>query len=115
MKDFKDISERVLFWLENKPETRDNDNMLLALIWWDDLKKMYGDPNNCGVKKFMAHMKDGHLSSLESCTRSRRKIQSENKYAHLRGKKWKERHTKGVDQAKHDIKDFKTRPANTLF
>ena len=113
MKDIKDASERVREYLRRAPDTRDNDNFLVALVWWDDLKKLYGDPNNCGLKKFMQHLKDGNLSSYDSITRSRRKWQEE--VAPLRGKRYVERKTKRVDEAKKDIKDFKKRPQNKLF
>lgn len=103
MKDIENISKRVLAYLQSIPETRDNDSMLIGYIHWGDLKKLYGNPNNCPIKDYFKLLKDGNLSPVDSITRARRKWQE--KTPSLQGTRWVERHTKKTDEAKQQIKD----------
>lgn len=83
----KKTKERVRRLLENLPDLRDNDNALVANIWWNDYKKI---PNNGEVLGFLTLMSKGRLSNFESIRRCRQKLQE--LYPELRGDKYHERH-----------------------
>ena len=79
--------------LTDKAPTKDNDSLLLAYFWQRELS---GNTDN--VLKALA---TGMLSSAESITRCRRKVQE--KYPELRGNSWKKRHNTYEDTVKREI------------
>ena len=68
--------------LETYPHLRDNDNKLIANVW-------FAETNKKEVIYFLKDLADGKLSSSESITRCRRKIQEQNPY--LRGNRYRYR------------------------
>tara|TARA_R100000655_G_scaffold110111_1_gene167734 strand:- start:3951 stop:4313 length:363 start_codon:yes stop_codon:yes gene_type:complete len=82
---------------------RDNDNMLLSIIWRKEVDEIEeAKPksilsNNLGVLDYLAF---GELTSPESIRRTRQKIQQEN--PNLRGEKYKARH-KEQEQVKQEL------------
>lgn len=80
--DFLNIGHRVLFILKHSPESKDDDRILLSVIWKNELKE---------GQNILESLKDGTISNPETVTRIRRKLQE--KYPDLRGEKWLARHS----------------------
>tara|TARA_R110002167_G_scaffold48013_2_gene141912 strand:- start:1140 stop:1448 length:309 start_codon:yes stop_codon:yes gene_type:complete len=74
----------VKFILERSPEARDNDNILLWIVW----KKEYPIIDN-DIEEFKKLFISKQLPSMESITRARRKLQEV--YPELRGLKYDKR------------------------
>ncbi len=81
----KEHYERVRKILTFNPECRDSDNKLMAIIWQEDL-----DNKDENTNDFFLLLGANKLSSFESITRCRRKLQEQ--YHNLRGQKWMQRH-----------------------
>lgn len=86
----KNIVKRLL---ERVPQTRDDDNLLMAEVWQEEL----GGNWDHFVSKFTNHL----LSSPESCIRCRRKLQECN--PSLRGANYLKRH-KEQEVVKEELK-----------
>ena len=84
----KKLKERVRQLLIEQPQTRDNDNLLIAQIWLDE-----GVPSESVV--FLVKYSRGGFTSAESIRRSRQKLQYENES--LRGETYHERQRKGEE------------------
>lgn len=87
------ITRKVLNILTKKPELRDSDDKLAALIWFHELKEK-------GISHETAYqiariIGKGELTSFESISRSRRKVQEE--YPELRGKLYAKRQGRQKD------------------
>ncbi len=74
----------VKFILMKSPEARDNDNILLWIVW----KKEYPIIDN-NIEAFKQLFLSKKLPSMESITRARRKIQEQ--YPNLRGLRYEKR------------------------
>lgn len=77
--------ERLLNAIE---ETRDNDELLIASIWNEDLINR-GFNTSISVKILFFMLRNGELTSTESIRRVRQKLQENNE--HLRGYKYNKR------------------------
>ena len=90
MKPSKNIT-KVKWLLENNTEVRDNDNALIAAIWYDDIvsKQIHNLRGMTGYQ-FLDLVKNGKLTSTESIRRCRQKLQKE--FPELRGNKYNARH-----------------------
>lgn len=77
--------KRVLKYLNEDPICRDNDDMLCAKVWWDELE----DKNLSGAQ-FLVNFAEGMHTSPEQIIRCRRKLQEET--PGLRGKTYLIRH-----------------------
>jgi hypothetical protein len=94
--------------LESKPETRDNDMYLAAIVWYRQCGNRY-DRNDVSFTDFLHilrnYKKEGILT-FETISRVRRKIQE--KFVHLRGEEYDKRHAK-QQEVKEDLRamDFK--------
>lgn len=93
----KKTKEKVRRFLEKTPHLRDNDNALVAYIWWDDYKEL-GENGN--VLAFLTLLSKGKLSNFESIRRCRQKLQE--LHPELRGDKYLERH-KEAEVVKKDL------------
>ena len=85
----KDLEKKVKRILTEVPSSRDSDNVLVVLIWDDEL----GGPrytHEISAFKFLAMVSRGDVCNYGSISRCRRKIQEED--ASLRGDKWDARH-----------------------
>lgn len=95
----KEHLERVFEILKQNPECRDSDNKLMSEVWQQDIE---GKQLDIDLRDRMAHFFDllesNKLSSYESITRCRRKLQEQ--YPELRGKKWMERHIQEREMVK---------------
>lgn len=86
LKEIKGVEPKVESLLNKIPETRDSDELLEGLIWWDELD----DPENTDLPTFFRLRANGELTSSGSITRARRKLQE--KHEKYRGEKYKARH-----------------------
>tara|TARA_R100000963_G_C4625101_1_gene91516 strand:+ start:451 stop:759 length:309 start_codon:yes stop_codon:yes gene_type:complete len=77
-------SDLVKFILERCPEARDNDNILLWIMWKKEYPIIETDP-----QEFKKLFISKQLPSMESVTRARRKMQEV--HEHLRGIKYNQR------------------------
>jgi hypothetical protein len=77
--------ERLLNAIE---ETRDNDELLIANVWTEDLINR-GFNTSISVKILFFMLRNGELTSTESIRRVRQKLQEKNE--HLRGYKYNKR------------------------
>ncbi len=77
------LIEKVMHILNEDERTRDNDNLLIAKIW-------YSESKHTDVVEFLKAFSAGNLTSPESIRRCRQKLQEET--PGLRGKKWTQRH-----------------------
>ena len=77
-------SDVVKSLLEERPATRDSDNILICLVY-SKLGYSFKKPF-CEIMEAVEHSK---LPTMESITRCRRKLQE--KYPHLRGDKYNAR------------------------
>lgn len=86
----KIITNRVRKILENHPQTRESDQFLSATIWFNEMLALgIGRDEAIKVCKLI---KENKLTSFESISRSRRKVQEET--PSLRGRNYYERHRK---------------------
>jgi hypothetical protein len=94
--------------LESKPETRDNDMYLAAIVWYRQCGSRY-DRNDVSFTDFLhilRNYKREGILTFETISRVRRKIQE--KFVHLRGEEYDKRHAK-QQEVKEDLRamDFK--------
>jgi len=105
MKKLFSVMKEVETYLNKYPLLRDNDEKLMANIWWEHVSFNIGENasgkallkhisfnigENASGKALLSMLAEGKLPSYESISRCRRKIQEKN--PHLRGEKWNERH-----------------------
>jgi hypothetical protein len=69
------VIERVKYLLSNHPATRDDDARLLANMWFSEVMSTgaFQDEERATVRKVLAILAEGKLSSSETITRNRRK------------------------------------------
>jgi len=91
------LKERVLWMLQNYPETRKSDNKLMLYIWRDEYNKLMQGKHRMGdVTSFFAALGSDMLSNWESAVRVRRELQR--KHPELRDDKtYEKRHKAAAD------------------
>lgn len=89
--------------LELNPGARDNDNLLMKLVWTYQSKRLYKNLKPSS-STFWDDFVKGKFYAPESITRARRKLQEIN--PNLRGKTYIKRH-ENQEVVKQQIKDFK--------
>jgi hypothetical protein len=103
----KMYKKQVETLLNANPHLRDDDQKLLANMWWhyviDVLSPKLNDEQMSGVKLFLEDLSKGRLPDGQSIRRCRRKLQE--LHPHLRGNKWDFRHEK-AKKVKYDLKLF---------
>jgi|TARA_R100001530_G_scaffold135220_2_gene111904 hypothetical protein len=101
----KGTKKIVTKMLTEHPELRDNDNKLLANIYWqrvaDLLMYEVSEEEMSGIKKFLGYLSKGSLPNFESIRRCRQKIQEEE--PELRGHLWDKRHEVSLE-VKEELK-----------
>ena len=95
------VLKEVTFFLVKHPPLRDNDERLMANIWW----KFLGEANidTMSARDILKRLAKGDLPSYESISRCRRKIQETNPT--LRGRTWEARHKK-QKSVKNELKEL---------
>jgi len=93
LKQYKGLQEVVKTFLENREDLRDSDPKLIANVWRKEIETLAqkkGALEGMSAFDFMAYyLVPEKISSADTITRARRKIQQDNE--HLRGKNYKER------------------------
>lgn len=86
---YKQAEAKVQRILDKVLEARDSDGRLTAEFWWRELKAMGVNPRACPGIEIMRLIGKGRLTSAETITRARRKLQE--KYPQYRGRRYYER------------------------
>ena len=92
LKQYKGLQKVVKTFLEKREDLRENDSKLIANVWRDEVEAIRGKGalNEITAFDFFAlYLAQEKISSADSITRARRKIQQED--CNLRGKNYKER------------------------
>jgi len=92
LKEYKGLQEVVKTFLEKREDLRDSDPKLIANVWRKEVERLNGKDSlsNMSAYDFFAfYLVAEKISSADSITRARRKIQQDN--AELRGNNYKER------------------------
>ena len=92
----KEISKRVKEILELQEEARDNDNLLISMLWQEDIEKI--DPCLHELSSFFQLLENNALTSFESIRRCRQLLQET--YPDLRGISYEVRHHKAINVKK---------------
>lgn len=104
MKKLFSVLDEVEKFLTTHPTLRDNDEKLMANIWYNYIGTTHPNANHESTKitanQLLKKLADGELPSYESISRCRRKLQEE--CPNLRGEKWYERH-KRADNIRREI------------
>jgi len=96
--------DRVKELLTKLPHLRDNDNKLLASVWFYELKEKRYDLHNMTGYELLKVISEAKLSNSESIRRCRAKLQE--LYPELRGKAYAIRH-KEKEIVKQEINSMK--------
>lgn len=98
------IKAEVERLLEIKPHLRDDDNKLIANVWFKEAKKLKESGFKCDTDMDLLYLfSEGKLTPPESITRCRRKLQEVNEG--LRGDRYKERQ-EAEEKVKAELKLF---------
>lgn len=84
--------------LERYPDTRDNDNLLMAIVWDKEVKELGYEIASMTAWNFLKLHSQGKLASTESITRARRKLQE--LHPQLRGRNYAKRMANQTDVKK---------------
>ena len=101
------VFDMVKAILTDKPEARDNDMYLTAIVWFRDLQRRQ-NINAISLVDFfhiMRNYKTYGLLSFETISRGRRLVQEA--HMELRGENYDKRHKK-QDEVKQDLRAIKT-------
>ena len=69
--------------LAESPRYRDNDKLLIARIWWEEMKSKGIDPEKATARQLMDLMVDDRVTQPDTIKRARRKVQEH--FPNLRG------------------------------
>lgn len=94
----KNVMERVKYILERNEQSRDNDALLIGILY----KLYYGVMPQDPWEDVVVRLGRGDLPTFEAVTRARRKIQEENK--ELRGERYKHRKTKLEPEVREEMR-----------
>ena len=91
--------------LIEKEAYRDDDELLTARVWFDELKyELAVDPYTESSVAFMQLYSKGKITTADTITRARRKVQEENK--ELRGNNYVERKGKKQQEVKYGLRNI---------
>ena len=94
------VLDQVKDLLTNHPHLRDDDERLMATMWFKHMEEKLEEMSAFDLLKQLA---TSNLPSYESISRCRRKLQEE--CPELRGEKWDKRH-KAQEDVKEDLKEM---------
>ena len=97
----KNLEDKVRDTLIKHPDTKDNDQMLVSLIWFYHLGR--DEVKSLSAWDLLTKLSKNKLPLMESIMRCRRKLQEVDES--LRGKKYKERHKLELE-VKEEIKNW---------
>lgn len=85
--------EYIVDLLERRPELRDSDNHLIAVVWYQEAKRKGLELKDVPAFTFLRMVRDGEFTTTESIQRARRKAQEQRvdlRGTHYRGRQVKE-------------------------
>jgi len=88
--------DKVLKQLNEDARTRDNDNLLIAKIWYNEMERS----DNITALDFLKSFSVGKFTSAESIRRCRQKLQEQ--YQGLRGISYMQRHNTDYNEIFHN-------------
>lgn len=100
----KGLKHLVRHFLLKNEEIKNNDNVLLANIWFDELKRHGINSKEMNAYEFLAYFAKGQLQNPTSIVRCRAKLQEED--IMLRGKKYNERKNKLQNRVRTEIRNW---------
>tara|TARA_Y100000034_G_scaffold131973_1_gene193871 strand:- start:82 stop:396 length:315 start_codon:yes stop_codon:yes gene_type:complete len=77
------VYTKVKHLLAETPRYRDNDKLLVARIWWEEMKAIRIDPETATARQLMDLMVDDRVTQPDTIKRARRKVQED--FPNLRG------------------------------
>lgn len=107
MSNLTTLYDQVKRLLTEKEDYRNSDELLTARIWYDELKRINPNIQFVSAVDWMTLYKDGKVTTADSITRARRKVQEEN--IHLRGKAYNQRKGKKQEEVKQEIRNLNNR------
>ena len=90
--------------LADVKSTRDSDNKLVSAYWNLELKAQGINIHEITARELLVHIWNGNLSSTESITRCRRKVQELS--PELRGEKWDIRHNELQEEVVSEVREM---------
>ena len=92
------LKERIQVYLISYPETRDSNEVLMSIIWQQETDKFIINANNHNINP-LTLLKNNKLTSWDSATRAKRKLQEE--HPELRGQFYAKRKAKATKVSKN--------------
>ena len=92
------LKERIRLYLMSYPETQDSNEALMSIIWQQETDKYIINAGNHNINPLVL-LKSGKLTSWDSATRAKRKLQEE--HPELRGQSYNLRKAKAVKVSKN--------------
>jgi hypothetical protein len=92
------LKERIRLYLMSYPETQDSNEALMAIIWQQETDKFSINADGIQVNP-LTLLKSNKLTSWDSATRAKRKLQEE--HPELRGQTYKKRKAKATQVSKN--------------
>jgi hypothetical protein len=92
--EIKLVRDKVKFLLKKNDRTRDNDDYLISLFWFHQLKELGKNPDELTTTDFLSLYSKGTITAAESIRRNRQLLQAE--FVELRGKFYKDRKKDGI-------------------
>ncbi len=117
MSNLKSIFDNVVRFLKSKEAYRDDDRLLAARYWYDEISdKLHKPTEAASAMDVLRLYKDGKLTNHDTITRARRKAQEE--IPALRGKTYSERQLEKTSEVKAVLREIAAdlnTPDPTLF
>ena len=92
------LKERIQVYLISYPETRENNEVLMSIIWQHETDKFIINSDNHNINPLIL-LKNNKLTSWDSATRAKRKLQEE--HPELRGQSYNKRKAKATKVSKN--------------
>lgn len=102
MSNIPQVYDRVVRLLKEDTKYRDDDNALVARIWWDELRAKNIEGTSATATQFLTLYRDGKVTTADSITRARRKAQELHK--ELRGASYTNRQVHKTEEVKSAIR-----------
>ena len=92
------LKDRIKVYLMSYPETRDSNEALMSIIWQQETDKFIINADGTHINP-LALLKNNKLTSWDSATRAKRKLQEE--HPELRGQSYTKRKAKATKVSKN--------------
>ena len=96
------LKDRIRVYLISYPETRENNEVLMSIIWQHETDKFIINSDNHNINPLIL-LKNNKLTSWDSATRAKRKLQEE--HPELRGQSYNNRKIK-ANKVRKDVNNL---------